>query len=123
MSVTIERLDDVNVASLVTELKSLRERVEAQERELSVLRMQNAAKSRKLTPWDEIRAQFSERIAKLPIDTSEQYQLMTALSTIIRHRFGLRLVRLLTEEQADEATELANTIANWLERRQWENEE
>jgi hypothetical protein len=108
-------LDNMNMSELVQELQSLRQRVEEQEREIAFLRARRGE-----MPWDEVRERFMERIGKLPISGYEASQLLAALSTIVRHRFNLSMVRYLSKGDAEEAAQIADFIATTLERR-WNN--
>lgn len=64
------------------------------------------------SPWNKIRASVSQRLKGLSV--SEQYQVLTAISTIIRYSLGIKRTQDLLEEQAETATEIANRVVDMI---------
>jgi len=67
-----------------------------------------APKVRLPRPWDEVREAFLPRLVKN--DPYTQYQLTTAISTIIRYSLNVKNVSMLTYTQVERAKEIANKI-------------
>ncbi|WP_436663591.1 hypothetical protein ACOALA_13720 [Alicyclobacillus acidoterrestris] len=83
------------------------------EERLAALRVSSSS-TRLKTPWDDVKSAFESQISDVQIDSVDHYQLVNALSTILRHGLGIRMVRFLTDKQKPIAMELADTIARFV---------
>lgn len=85
------------------------------ERRLQILSLSGEPKIK--SPWDEVRDHFTESISKFNhLSTSDTYQLVNALSTVLRHSLGIRMVRFLKTDQKDEGMKLAEHVLEFMER-------
>ena len=87
-----------------SELAALKEQIKAE----LMQEMGKAPKVRLPRPWDEVREAFLPRLVKN--DPYTQYQLTTAISTIIRYSLNVKNVSMLTYTQVERAKEIANKI-------------
>ena len=87
-----------------SELAALKEQIKAE----LMQEMGKAPKVRLPRPWDEVREAFLPRLVKN--DPYTQYQLTTAISTIIRYSLNIKNVSMLTYTQVERAKEIANKI-------------
>lgn len=89
-----------------SELAALKEQIKAE----LMQEMGKAPKVRLSRPWDEVKEAFLPRLVKN--DPYTQYQLTTAISTIIRYSLNVKNVSMLTYAQVERAKEIANKILN-----------
>lgn len=87
-----------------TELAALKEQIKAE----LMQEMSRTPKARFPRPWDEVKEAFLPRLAK--DNPYTQYQIITAISTIIRYSLGLQNVSMLTYDQVERAKEIANNV-------------
>jgi hypothetical protein len=87
-----------------SELAALKEQIKAE----LMQEMGKAPKVRLSRPWDEVKESFLPRIAKN--NPYVQYQLTTAISTIIRYSLGIKNVSMLCYSQVEQAKEIASKI-------------
>lgn len=87
-----------------SELAALKEQIKAE-----LLQEMSKVPRRQLPkPWDEVKESFLPRIAKN--NPYVQYQLTTAISTIIRYSLGIKNVSMLCYSQVEQAKEIASKI-------------
>lgn len=87
-----------------TELAALKEQIKAE----LMQEISKAPKARFPKPWDEVKEAFLPRLAK--VNPYTQYQIITAISTIIRYSLGIQNVSMLTYDQVERAKEIANRV-------------
>lgn len=92
-----------------SELAALKEQIKAE----LMQEMGKAPKVRLPRPWDEVKEAFLPRLVKN--DPYTQYQLTTAISTIIRYSLNVKNVSMLTYTQVERAKEIANKVLDVVE--------
>lgn len=63
-------------------------------------------------PWDKVKALVSKRLEKFSV--SEQYQVLTSISTIVRYSQGVKSIWDLSEAQIETAIRIANNVIDMI---------
>lgn len=92
------------------ELAALKEQIKAE-----LLReMQKSPRIRAPRPWDEIKEIILPRLKDC--ETYNQYQIISAISTIMRHTLGITQVANLTLEDMPKAKKIVESILDIMEK-------
>jgi ribosomal protein S30 len=78
-----------------------------------IVELQQNAKIKVPKPWDKIKENILPRLKNY--DTYEQYQIITAISTIIRHTIGIRHIMYLNDEDMEKAKIIAEKVLDVME--------
>lgn len=96
------------------ELEALKEQIKAE-----LLReMQKSSRIRAPRPWDEIKEMILPRLKDY--ETYDQYQIISAISTIMRHTLGISQVVNLSFEDMPKAQKIVESILDIMEKHKTE---
>lgn len=98
------------VIMTANELAMLKEQIKAE----IIKELQQNSKMKPAKPWEIVRNFILTRLEDY--DTYERYQIITAISTIIRHTLKIRHIMHLSDEDIEKAKVIAESILNIMEK-------